>query len=170
MSFPTESTSATNAGSVGPTNSVLTSPTDPLASSASGEPVGFGRVAATITTASGEVCDVCLWLAATPEQRSRGLMGVTDLGDGDGMVFRYAVTNSTSFWMKDTPLPLSIVFFDADGAYMADFDMEPCFIDACPRYDTPREFLDAIEFLQGTLSEFGVGPGSELDVSDLPCG
>ena len=41
-------------------------------------PEGFEQVAATITAADGTVCELCLWLAATGEQRSQGLMFVTD--------------------------------------------------------------------------------------------
>jgi hypothetical protein len=97
-------------------------------------------------------------------------MGVTDLGTGDGMIFRYPIATSTSFWMRDTLLPLSIAFFDDAGAYMDAFDMEPCAVEACPRFPTPREFVDAIEFPQGTPAELGIGVGSVLEVSDLPCG
>ena len=132
-------------------------------------PEGFDTVAATITSAAGEVCEVCLWLASTPEQRSRGLMQVTDLGDGDGMIFRYEIATSTSFWMKSTPMPLSIAFFDGNGMFIEAFDMEPCADDPCPRYPTPPEFVDAIEFPQGTLVEFGVGAGSVLEVTELRC-
>jgi uncharacterized protein len=147
---------------------VATAPTN--ADSSPLEPVGFERVAATITTASGATCELCVWLAASPDQRSRGLMGVTDLGEGDGMIFRYPIATTTQFWMKNTPMPLSIVFFDTDGVYLEAFDMEPCMVDTCPGYPTAREFLDAIEFPQGVPTELGIGPGSVLDVSDLPCG
>ena len=62
---------------------VATSPVDAVV------PEGFERVAATVTAADGTVCELCLWLAATGEQRSQGLMFVTDLGGADGMAFRY---------------------------------------------------------------------------------
>jgi hypothetical protein len=131
--------------------------------------VGFDTVAATITTATGEVCEVCLWVADTSVLRRRGLMEVTDLGAGDGMVFRYAEPTSTTFWMNNTSMPLTIAFFDAEGLFMEAFDMEPCPDGSCPRYSTPRDFLDGIEFPQGTLADFGVGPGSVLEISELPC-
>src|SRR5688572_20419111 len=70
-------------------------------------PVGFERVAATAVTADGIACELCLWLADTPELRSRGLMGVTDFDGADGMLFRYPSLTSTTFWMKDTVMPLS---------------------------------------------------------------
>lgn len=150
-----------------PASTTAPAPTDPVEVV---EPVGFERVWATITTAAGEVCDLCLWSATTPQQRSRGLMGVTELGGGDGMVFSYGTPTTTAFWMKNTVMPLTIAFFDADGAYLDAVDMEPCTTDVCVRYPTPHDFVDAIEFRQGTAADFGVGDGSVLDLTDLPCG
>lgn len=136
-------------------------------------PEGFERVAGTITGADGTVCDVCLWLATTGDQRNRGLMGVTDVGDGDGtadgMAFVYPRPHTGSFWMKNTLLPLSIAFFAESGEYLSSFDMEPCTADPCPSYPTPAEFLVAIEVPQGNLPDLAIAEGSTLDLTDLPC-
>lgn len=150
---PAETTVASEAGDSGPT--VV--------------PEGFDRVAATVTTADGTECELCLWLADDDERRARGLMFVTDLGDADGMAFRYDAPRTGNFWMKNTLLPLSIAFFEQGGAYMDAFDMEPCTADPCPTYRTPSEFLIAIETVEGGLPELGIGPGSTLTLTDLPC-
>ena len=94
-------------------------------------PEGFEAVAGEITAADGEVCAVCLWAAATPEQRGRGLMAVTDMGGADGMVFLFGEPTTSAFWMRDTPMPLSIAFFDAAGAFVSAADMAPC-LDGAP--------------------------------------
>lgn len=132
-------------------------------------PEGFERVRATVTEPDGTVCELCLWLADTGDRRSRGLMHVTDLGDADGMAFLYPTLHSGTFWMKDTPLPLSIAFFGVDGTYVAAFDMEPCTEEPCGSYRTPDDFLVAIETTQGDLADLGIGPGSVLDLTGLPC-
>ena len=132
-------------------------------------PDGFTRVAATVTTAEGEQCELCLWLADTPSERADGLMFVTDLGPADGMAFLYPRPHTGRFWMKNTVLPLSIAFFDPDGAYLDAFDMEPCTADPCPPYPTPAGFTVAIETERGGLEELGIGPGSTLELDDLPC-
>lgn len=136
-------------------------------------PEGFERVAATITAADGTLCDLCLWRAETGDQRSRGLMGVTDVGTSngtaDGMAFVYPRPHTGTFWMKDTLLPLSIAFFAESGAYLSSFDMEPCTADPCPNYPTPREFKVAIEVPKGDLSSLAIASGSTLVLSDLPC-
>lgn len=96
-------------------------------------------------------------------------MFVTDLGAADGMAFVYPEPTSTSYWMKNTLLPLSIAFFDADGRYLDGFDMEPCIADPCPTYPTPIGFSVAIEVAQGMAADLGLTPGSTLTLTDLPC-
>jgi uncharacterized membrane protein (UPF0127 family) len=146
-------------------------PTVPATTPAPGAvvPQGFERVAATVTAADGAVCELCLWLAATGDQRALGLMYATDLGGPDGMVFRYESPTTTAFWMKNTVMPLSIAFFDEGGAYVGAFDMAPCAADPCPSYPTPENFVHAIEIPQGMLDDLSMTPGSTLTVSDLPC-
>jgi uncharacterized membrane protein (UPF0127 family) len=132
-------------------------------------PEGFSTVGATVTAADGTPCEICLWLAATTDERSLGLMFATELGGPDGMAFVYPEPHSGSFWMKNTVMPLSIAFFDPDGAYLDSFDMEPCTADPCPPYPTPAGFTVAIETERGGLEELGIGPGSTLELDDLPC-
>lgn len=89
-------------------------------------------------------------------------MHVDDLGDGDGMAFVYESPTTSSFWMKNTLLPLTIVYFDADGHYLDAVDMEPCTSDPCPTYPTAPNFTVAIEFLQGTAPDFLAVDGATL--------
>ena len=135
-------------------------------------PEGFEAVAGEITAGDGEVCAVCLWAAATPEQRGRGLMAVTDMGGADGMVFLFGEPTTSAFWMRDTPMPLSIAFFDAAGAFVSAADMAPCLDGApedCPHYQAGGPYTSAIEVPQGGLDELLIGPGSRLDLLDTSC-
>lgn len=143
--------------------------TRPATTVAAVTPQGFERVQARVTAADGEVCELCVWLADQPELRRRGLMEVTDLGDGAAMAFVYPRPTTTTFWMRNTPLPLSIAFYDADGAFLDSFDMEPCATSTCPQYPTPPQFTVAVEVPQGRLDEFLMLPGSTLELLDLPC-
>jgi len=54
-------------------------------------------------------------LAASPETQARGLMFRTELGDFEGMLFPSPVPQPRSFWMKNTPLSLDIIFIGMDG-------------------------------------------------------
>jgi uncharacterized protein len=143
----------------------------PPSPAASQVPVGFESVAAIVTPAdgTGEPCELCVWLADDNDRRSRGLMQVDDLGGRDAMVFVYDRPRTTRFTMRNTLMPLSIAFFDADGVFIEAFDMEPCVAEPCPPYPTPEQFLVAIEVPQGNLDTFGIGEGARLEVLDRQC-
>ncbi len=93
-----------------------------------------------------------LAIADNPSLRQQGLMGVTDLGDLDGMLFFWR-HDGDPFWMKDTLIPLDIVWFNEDGTYKDRASMVPCTQDPCERYFPADglEFRYAIEAAPGTL-------------------
>ncbi len=154
------------AGPSDPVTSVLvTSPTE-----ASGiRPEGFETTQARATLPDGTVCEFCVWLADTADQRSRGLMFVTDLGPAEAMAFRYPDPHSGTFWMKNTVLPLSIAFYAPGGGFLSSLDMEPCTTDECPSYRTAADFVIAVEVPQGELADLGLVDGSTFELLDLPC-
>ncbi len=82
-----------------------------------------------------------LAIADSPTLRAQGLMGVTDLGDLDGMLFYWRHDASGGFWMKDTLIPLDIVWFLEDGTYAGRASMEPCTTTDCPTF-TPGDGID----------------------------
>lgn len=136
------------------------------------QPEGFTTVTARVTSADGEVCDVCLWLADEPDESGRGLMGVTDLGGPVGMAFVYDVPRDGAFFMFNTPTPLSIAWFSPSGEHVAQADMEPCLVEdssICERYRPGATYTVAIEMFEGQLGQVGIGPGSSIELLDLPC-
>ncbi len=105
----------------------------------------------------------CALLAQTAAQQGQGLMNRTDIGGYDGMLFDFSVDTTTSFWMKDTPLPLSIAFFDGTGRFVSTTDMAPCIHQpTCPTYSATRPYRWALEVPQGALPRLGIGPGTRL--------
>jgi len=125
----------------------------------------FGEVAIAVMGPEGEVMGWCVLLAATSEQRQRGLMEVTDLGGYAGMLFVWDGDVSSSFYMRNTPTPLSIGWFDADGALVSTADMDPCAdIEGCPTYPSGGRYRFALEVPQGSLDDVGVTGGSTLAV------
>lgn len=69
-----------------------------------------------LTITSGEtVHRFSVELADTPEAQQKGLMFRTELGPNEGMIFPTGQPAIRSFWMKNTPLPLDIIFIGTDG-------------------------------------------------------
>jgi uncharacterized protein len=131
--------------------------------------IGFGEVAIAVTGPDGEVTGWCVLLAATREQRQRGLMEVTDLGGYAGMLFVWDSDVSSSFYMRNTPTPLSIGWFAADGDMVSTADMEPCpDVAGCPTYAPGGPYRLALEVPQGLLDRLGVTDGSTLAAGG-PC-
>jgi uncharacterized membrane protein (UPF0127 family) len=107
-----------------------------------------------------------LAIADRPDLRAQGLMGVEDLGDLDGMLFYWRHEAGGGFWMKDTLIPLDIVWFLEDGTFAGRASMVPCVEDPCPTY-SPGAGVDyryAIESAPGGLD--WVDESTVIDYSD----
>ena len=98
-------------------------------------------------------------IADTDALRERGLMGRTDLPEDAGMLFQWSEDTTSSFWMKDTLIPLSIAFVAADGRVLALLDMEPCRSDPCPVYDPHVSYRTALEATRGAFTRWAVRVG-----------
>lgn len=136
-------------------------------SSTSTAAVTFESVAFTVTPAGAATPAGrwCAYLADTQQRRQRGLMETTDLKGHQGMVFRFDGDTEAQFFMRNTPMPLSIAWFAADGRYVGQADMKPCLTDGkCPVYPAPKAYRTALEVPQGQLGSLGIGPGSTLRV------
>jgi len=92
------------------------------------------------------------WLVAvadTPGARSRGLRGVDDLGDLDGMLFEWDDDSESSFTMRDTLIPLDIAFFTVDGQLVSQSSLIPCATAACPSHRAAGPYRFALETRAG---------------------
>lgn len=126
----------------------------------------INRPASTVTF---EGSDAVLYVdvAETAQEQRRGLMGVETLPADEGMAFVFDVPANSTFWMKDTLIPLSIAFVDENDRMIGLRDMQPCEADPCPTYGIEEPYVLAIEANLGWFEEAGieVGDRAELRVS-----
>jgi len=132
------------------------------------QPAGFTTAMIEVTKVDGTVCELCMWLADTGDERGQGLKGVTSLGTPEGMAFVWDEPTTGSFFMFQTVTPLSIAWFDAPlaragGALVSTADMEPCASENstdCERFSAGGDYVLAIEVFQGDLASVGITAGS----------
>jgi uncharacterized protein len=122
----------------------------------------FEPATAIIETDDGPVM-VDIEVAATDEERARGLMHRESLDEDSGMLFIFFEANSGGFWMKNTLIPLSIAFFDRDGEILKILDMTPCKKEPCPIYDPGVKYFGALEVNRGAFDEWGVEEGDVIE-------
>jgi uncharacterized membrane protein (UPF0127 family) len=130
-------------------------------------PHGYKAMILRVTDAAGGAHEWCVLVAETEAQKEHGLMGVDSLGGYDGMLFRFDSPVQDSFYMFRTRIPLSIAFFDTDGAFVSTQDMPPCTASKsgdCPLYGASGSYTDALEAVEGGLPGLGIGPGSHIAV------
>ncbi|MGN2253782.1 DUF192 domain-containing protein [Frateuria sp. GZRe12] len=104
-------------------------------------------------------------LATNEASREHGLMMRTELAPDHSMLFVFPDTQPRWFWMKNTLIPLDILYFDADRKLVSmQLDVPPCEVDPCPSYpsDTPARYV--LELPAGTARRIGVESGDELKV------
>ena len=101
-------------------------------------------------------------LALTSASRSVGLMNRRP-APADGMLFVFPSDTSGGFWMKNTLVPLTIAFFDAQGKRVRKLSMTPCHQESCPIYDPGRRYRFALELrASDTRPAAKLGPLAEL--------
>lgn len=98
-------------------------------------------------------------VADRPAARARGLMGRTHLAADAGMLFVFEHAGRPCFWMRDTPLPLSVAFIDEAGRVVGLADMQP-------RTETPHcpgsDIRYALEVRQGEFQRRGIPVGASV--------
>jgi len=132
-----------------------------------GEDVGTRPAGPTAVIETGEgPVRIAVEVADTDAERQRGLMHRKSLPEDAGMLFVFESESSGGFWMKDTLIPLSIAFYDANGKILRILDMEPCRADPCPIYDPGVAYRGALEVNQGAFERWGVSEGDLIELVD----
>lgn len=111
-----------------------------------------------------------LEVARTLEQQEMGLMYRPPLPANRGMLFQFSSPSPESFWMKNTPVPLDIVFLRKGVVQYIAASVPPCTTNSCPTYG-PRTLVDqVIELHSGRAKELNLKIGSYVKINALSTG
>jgi uncharacterized membrane protein (UPF0127 family) len=137
-----------------------------LVACAGGAPTPADCPAAPSTVRFGGGTALHVRIADDDADRATGLMGVDDLPADEGMAFVWDEPTTSTFWMKDTLIPLSIAFVDEGGSVITVREMVPCTTETCPTYAARGPYTMALEANAGWFGNHAVGVGDEavLDV------
>jgi uncharacterized protein len=115
--------------------------------------------------------ELTLEVARTAAQREYGLMNRTAVPPHTGMIFVFERDEPVDFWMKQTLVPLDMIFVAADGTVRRVFANVPVVSPALPDDAIPREGDNAkyvIELRAGEAAQDGIAAGIKLDLHGVP--
>jgi len=110
-----------------------------------------------------KACIRLMSIADTPSAQELGLQFVRNLPKMTGMAFRFQKPRILSFWMKNTYLPLDIIFADADGKIVNIERMLPL---SSSSVKSGKPCVVAVEVPAGSLSEYDVSEGDTVMIDD----
>lgn len=124
----------------------------------------FGFESLTVINDRGEALEFDVYVATDFEQHRRGLMFVRDMPERTGMLFIYDGEETRSMWMKNTYIPLDMVFARADGSIVNVIaDTVPQTLKS-NRSSGPARYV--LELNAGTARRLAIGNSSRLVVDE----
>jgi uncharacterized membrane protein (UPF0127 family) len=127
--------------------------------------------AATPAAGTGHAVDLhghhfSIELATDDAGRERGLMFRTELAADHGMLFVFPYVAPQSFWMKNTLIPLDILYFDdARKLVSMQLNVPPCKADPCATYPSDAPVRYVLELAAGTAVKIGARVGDTLAIT-----
>ena len=131
---------------------------------ADGAAATTGKPTVVFETAKGDV-PVVVDIARTPTQKEQGLMWVEHLAEGRGMIFLMGAERPLTFWMKNTYIPLDMIFLDAKRVVVGVVhNAEPLTLSP-RRVDRPSSYV--VEVPGGFAAKRGIDGGVKARFEEL---
>ena len=129
---------------------------------------GCGSTMLTLSSPDGtKIAQVNVEIADSPSEQETGLMDRGNLPIDAGMLFVFKDPQILTFWMKNTRIPLDIIFFDQDGGFVSAQQMTPCTADPCDKYASQALAKYALEVHPDFRKAHGVGVGWKLNLDQV---
>ena len=122
---------------------------------------GLEQVPLTVRSADGKVHRFIVEIARSPEEQQMGLMNRSSLAPDRGMIFPHEPPRMASFWMKNTLIPLDIIFVRPDGSIVNIAENTvPLSLDPVPSLEPVGAVL---ELAGGRTAELGIKAGDRVE-------
>lgn len=108
-----------------------------------------------------------LEVAKTSQQQAIGLMYRTSLPDDEGMLFNFNPPQPVAFWMKNTLIPLDMVFLRNGVVQTLIGNALPCKSDPCPNYPSSKTIDQVIELRGGLAAKLGLKVGDRVTIQEI---
>jgi len=104
-------------------------------------------------------------IAQTAYDRGVGLMFREELVENKGMLFVFQENSNVAFWMKNTLLPLDIIYITEDFKIVSIIkNAQPCKIEKCPMYPPDDIYRYALEVNSGYVETHGIKVGDSIEI------
>ncbi|HEY6894009.1 MAG TPA: DUF192 domain-containing protein [Rhodanobacteraceae bacterium] len=104
-------------------------------------------------------------IAADDASRAHGLMDRTEMAADHGMLFVFDDDAMRAFWMKNTKIPLDMLFFDGDRKLVSiQHSVPPCVADPCPGYSSGAPARYVLELNAGESEKLGLSSGDPIEI------
>ena len=119
---------------------------------------------ATVRFLTDPLVDVQVEIAQSPEELQQGLMHRESLGEQEGMLFLFGTEQPLDFWMKNTLIPLDIIFVNSEFEIVSVRTAVPCEADPCPLYSSGRAAQYVVEVNAGFAEDQGIHIGDRIEL------
>lgn len=108
-----------------------------------------------------------VWVASNDSDRQKGLMFQTSLASSSGMLFIFQQSGIYPFWMKNTLIPLDMLWIDSSQkiVHIASA-VQPCLSDPCPSIDPATSALFVLELPSWSAQKLGIKVGDSIELKD----
>ena len=120
----------------------------------------------TITTRDGRKVSFTVEIADTPSKREMGLQYRRDLAADRGMIFIFPAESQQSFWMKNTPLPLDMIFINRERKIVGIVEQTVPFSLDARSVGAPSQYV--LEINGGLTQRHGIRAGDAVRFDDIP--
>jgi len=103
-------------------------------------------------------------IADDRDKQTLGLMFRRTMAPDHGMLFIFPGEAPRSFWMKNTRIPLDIMYFSGKLELVSYVTAQPCRTEACPTYPSAGPAMYVLELNAGKASELGLEPGDRMEL------